>query len=829
MALSINRPPATKSTIATRMPAAEYRSLRHTRIPRSGNVEQSNNRTFERQTSKWILLAHRADFDFQWFPDAMGSNASTAEKRIILGQVHTSHQIADVNRLLLLCLLSLSLASTSAQAQEATAVSDNARASLDKAAAAAADGDTATALAELRQAVAIAPDLAEAHYRLGLLLATTTSEQEDDAEERLEAHRALVTAIELDPRNQDYLEAYSRFRFGRAAVDEGDSLLARYLDRLRRGSPIERQHLAYMYYHLGLIEERNYERTRNKYMTQPGRMPPSTSMAPNLSPFLGRYIGETLANLSEIPGSGFTTKQRILDNYRNALLYDPDHAGASVRLLMHYLEDNALSDYLVLARRLAESHPELGNLYLGLGLHAVGREDEAGAAYDRALALMEPAQRAPFLDLEQVLRRAPAREYRDLDERQRRDFETIFWRMTDPLYLTEANERRLAHLSRIAYADLRFSAPATGLRGWETDRGIIFIRYGPPDRVARTSTLLFDLILWSYTGGPAFIFKQNRGYYHAIFAGDYKWIAQEARHHQPVVYANIPSLPLMLELPVQIARFRGDAPDDLAVEIHAGLPLERLTENVDLEESAFETGLFLLNTEGVRIVEEKKTEVIARADASAKNPLRSWRLHLPAAGTLIAAVETRDAASWHAAAARDTFTAVFFTEDSLSISDILLADDIRLLSKNPQRRTDYDIAANPARRYLPEQPVSIYYELYGLGRDSEGFASYEVSLSVTVKSLTRDSGLLAGDSNPLAILGALADAWGFSVVGDDRLELRFSRALDMKGRDRATEYLSLDLNQAPPGEYEITLRVYDNPRRELARRSRMFSVVHPGR
>jgi len=50
----------------------------------------------------------------------------------------------------------------------------------------------------------------------------------------------------------------------------------------------------------------------------------------------------------------------------------------------------------------------------------------------------------------------------------------------------------------------------------------------------------------------------------------------------------------------------------------------------------------------------------------------------------------------------------------------------------------------------------------------------------------------------------------------------------MKGRDRATEYHSLDLNAAPPGAYEITLKVYDNLQRQVAERTRVFRVVAPG-
>ncbi len=191
----------------------------------------------------------------------------------------------------------------------------------------------------------------------------------------------------------------------------------------------------------------------------------------------------------------------------------------------------------------------------------------------------------------------------------------------------------------------------------------------------------------------------------------------------------------------------------------------------------------------------------------------------------MASVEARDVGTWWAAVARDTFTARLYPRDSLSLSDILLADGIRPLARDPRRRSDFDILATPSMSYVPEQPVHIYYEVYGLDRDPEGFASFDVSLAVTVKALSRDGTLLGGDRNPLAILGLLADAWGFSPVGDDRLELRFSREVDLKGGDRVPEYLSLDLRDAPPGEYEIDLRIWDRLADRLAVQTRTFDVV----
>lgn len=55
-----------------------------------------------------------------------------------------------------------------------------------------------------------------------------------------------------------------------------------------------------------------------------------------------------------------------------------------------------------------------------------------------------------------------------------------FWRVRDPDPRTPANEFKTEHYRRIAWANERFAA---GVPGWRTDRGRIYIIYGPPSRI----------------------------------------------------------------------------------------------------------------------------------------------------------------------------------------------------------------------------------------------------------------------------------------------------------------------------------------------------------
>jgi GWxTD domain-containing protein len=62
------------------------------------------------------------------------------------------------------------------------------------------------------------------------------------------------------------------------------------------------------------------------------------------------------------------------------------------------------------------------------------------------------------------------------DERER--FIEEFWRRRDPDPDTDENEFREEYYERIAYANEHF---ASGIPGWRTDRGRIYIMYGKPD------------------------------------------------------------------------------------------------------------------------------------------------------------------------------------------------------------------------------------------------------------------------------------------------------------------------------------------------------------
>ena len=96
-------------------------------------------------------------------------------------------------------------------------------------------------------------------------------------------------------------------------------------------------------------------------------------------------------------------------------------------------------------------------------------------------------------------------------DQQRDDFIRAFWVRRDPTPGTPENEFKDEHYRRLAFANEHFSS---NVPGWRTDRGRIYILYGPPDSIESygqgfgganlvNSGLLAPTFVWHYMKGPS--------------------------------------------------------------------------------------------------------------------------------------------------------------------------------------------------------------------------------------------------------------------------------------------------------------------------------------
>ncbi|MEO0184646.1 MAG: GWxTD domain-containing protein [candidate division WOR-3 bacterium] len=88
----------------------------------------------------------------------------------------------------------------------------------------------------------------------------------------------------------------------------------------------------------------------------------------------------------------------------------------------------------------------------------------------------------------------------------------VFWKQYDPTPNTEYNEKEREYFERIDYAQEHFSF---GDKGWRSDRGRIYVKYGPPDEIQsrpyELSSKPYEIWLY-YRLNLKFIFYDRHGF-----------------------------------------------------------------------------------------------------------------------------------------------------------------------------------------------------------------------------------------------------------------------------------------------------------------------------
>ncbi|HXK58850.1 MAG TPA: GWxTD domain-containing protein [Acidobacteriota bacterium] len=98
-------------------------------------------------------------------------------------------------------------------------------------------------------------------------------------------------------------------------------------------------------------------------------------------------------------------------------------------------------------------------------------------------------------------------------DEEREQFIEQFWRRRDPDPSTAINEFKEEHYRRIAYANENFHC---GLQGWVTDRGRIYITFGPPDSIERQAEGSPYIRPLSEGGGRTTTFAFEKWFYRHI-------------------------------------------------------------------------------------------------------------------------------------------------------------------------------------------------------------------------------------------------------------------------------------------------------------------------
>jgi GWxTD domain-containing protein len=447
--------------------------------------------------------------------------------------------------------------------------------------------------------------------------------------------------------------------------------------------------------------------------------------------------------------------------------------------------------------------------------------------YQKALNLMLAEERKIYEDMELLLSEEQKKEYAQLNEEGKIKFRQSFWTSIDPDPSTEINERKLEHYSRIVYADINFSVPLLKVRGAESDRGKVCIKFGEPDFKyyetgdfrggiwgegfrfegfglgSYTIALSRDIPSkwhWFYSnqGSPFALTFENRfknNDYIIPYSGGSSgtegdltsFVIRSVSVVTPQIYGFDYGGELLRCL-YQTYQFRGEDKKTCVSVVYAipnselkFVPLGKFSQAI-IDEKYIAT-----NLDGQKIESDitKKGFLVPTSQIADSNLLVTdlFSFGLPA-GDYQLAWSIKDSSSKKIAVMKLPLEVDDFSSDSLGLSSIILADKIKVSSKGDFVRQGYSVSPNFNNTFYAKQEIRVYCEVYNLKKDWEGKTYYKSECAVV--SLKKGKG---GKTERITTVSQSLEGRGINI--------------------EEVETFSLSLMDAKPGEYELVIKVAD--------------------
>ena len=527
---------------------------------------------------------------------------------------------------------------------------------------------------------------------------------------------------------------------------------------------------------------------------------------------------------------------RAIGHLRQALASDPrrravyDHV---VRLAV------IAGDYGQALPDLAEMYVQYPDdpgmwLYTGLVNHRLGQYEAADVSFRQAIQRMDAPTRAVFTDLSLILSPDDRQRYRADPE----GFTERYWTSRDPRFLNAVNERRTEHYARLVTAELLYRSDDLERPGWESERGLLHIRYGLPltdvvieggygdvveryagrDAAYRPSDMVQTsnrFNVWDYGDGVRFVFEDpDRSGRFTLYSPpadvfglgkdvsrmDFVERAQEEVRRRPERY-RFQAPGRQVELPYRVASFKG-ADDRTDLYVTFGVPVGESDAPGDGAEADIDltirTGAFLMGPERDLLVERRRTVYGLRGSQIV--PFQATRLWTsteamtaaPASGYHVS-LEFETASAQTSAVQRREIDVPSYAGPALQLSDVLLAyavDEAERAEPGRVFRDGISVQPAPWGVFRIGEPVYLYVEAYGLGL-AAGRSDYEVEASLRPKDTSTGVRRLAR-----------------RIFGGDGTAV--SSAFEVQG-DRPDDpiYLFLDATGQEPGLYTLTVTVRD--------------------
>jgi len=182
-------------------------------------------------------------------------------------------------------------------------------------------------------------------------------------------------------------------------------------------------------------------------------------------------------------------------------------------------------------------------------------------------------------------------------------------------------------------------------------------------------------------------------------------------------------------------------------------------------------------------------------------------------GTYQITFQVKDGGSRAAQVFRRRVVVESYADSGLCLSDVQLASSVTPVDRPGHFvKSGLRVTPMPVSTYMHGQAVSVYFEVYNLSADDYGLSAYDVTYRIR------------SEGRGGALAKALAGAGRFLGLGRQGEDVAVSFEQGAKGRESAS-YLTLDVAEAGPGRYLLTVEVKDRRTGATASKGVRFEVV----
>ena len=435
-------------------------------------------------------------------------------------------------------------------------------------------------------------------------------------------------------------------------------------------------------------------------------------------------------NVQDLSGRADRVYTRAVGHLLAAIDSDPRQRSAYTDLMRIYSLKGEYQDALLMLEQMYLYFPEDPELwtYLGFTHYHSGNLAAAAKVFETSLQYLDEDALYAYTNLDLILPEDEMEQY----EADSVAYTARYWTSKDPRLLTPYNERKLEHYARLTYADLLYGAPELDLRGWNTERGQIIVRYGAPigdlviipkssSRISESFRALpsdpdpnnegdgsqilqitrdgygFDMFeeantynIWTYED-KKFVFEDpfRNGEYRLyspsandISQGSLPWLndyairAREIFREQPESYTyKAPGR--QIDVPFLVASFKNFSSDMTDVYVNYGIPVNDFDPSDDIIDLTANAGMFVVSENRDMLVEQRRTIYGLRtAQVVRFEESNLWidteHLRVPP-GMHEVSVEFETAGAATVAVQRREVEILDFSGDELALSDLLLA------------------------------------------------------------------------------------------------------------------------------------------------------------